>query len=356
MDATFNYVASLTLLEPIGEGVFGEVHRYSDPVHGDVAVKRFFRSKFGSEEAWVEACAAALKEARNLKALEHDNVVKFHQVLRTPDADEFLIVMEYCEGKSARQLTGANVVSLPRAKAIIRDTAIGLNYIHGNGYLHRDIKPDNILLKADGRAKLGDFGFVTDDLQFGFATPYGTAMYWAPEVLAEQACSELSDVYSLGVSFLNLVSGDQWFLRDGKGCLLAEGDNGDPYLKPKMLFLPHVPPAWRNTIAKLCRRETMNRCQSLGAAVNSIARLPAVEPWICTIEEEVIRWELVKGTRRVRVEWQSYLGRPGEHWSAWSEDMSGKGRRTIAVSHRGDKWKAIYTALQSFFASRAVKA
>lgn len=354
-DATFDYVASLTLLEPIGEGVFGEVHRYHDPVQGDVAVKRFFRSKFGSEETWAEACAAALKEARNLKAMEHDNVVKFRQVLRTPNKDEFLIVMEYCEGKSVRQLTEANVVSLPRTKAIIRDAAIGLNYIHGNRYLHRDIKPDNILLKANGRAKLGDFGFVTDDLQFGFATPYGTAIYWAPEVLDEQACSELSDVYSLGVTFVNMVSGDRWFLRDGKGCMLAAGDSGDPYLKQKMLFLPHVPTSWRNTIAKLCRAETRNRCQSLGAAVNSIARLPPVEPWICTVEEAVVRWDLVKGSRRVRVEWHNYLGGPGEHWSAWSEEMSGGGRRTIAVSRRGDKWKAIYTALQGFFASRKVR-
>lgn len=354
-DATLDYVASLTLIEPIGEGVFGEVHRYQDPVQGDVAVKRFFRSNFGSDDAWAEACASALEEARNLKALEHDNVVKFLQVLKTPTNDEFLIVMEYCEGRSVRQMTEANVVSLPRAKAIIRDAAIGLSYIHGKKYLHRDIKPDNILLMANGRAKLGDFGFVTDDLQFGFATPYGTAIYWAPEVLSEKACSEQSDVYSLGVTFLNMVSGEHWFLRDGKGCMLAADDSGTPSLKPKMLFLPHIPTSWRNTITKLCRAESSSRCQSLDAAVNSIARLPAVEPWRCVVEEDVVRWELVKGARRVRVVWNGYLGGPGEHWSAWSEDLSGNGRRTIATSRRGDKWKAIYSALQAFFEARQPK-
>lgn len=355
MDATVDYVATLTRLGPLGEGVFGEVHRYLDPVHGEVAVKRFFRSKFGSEDAWEEACAAALREARSLKALEHDNVVKIHQVLRTTNADEFLIVMEYCEGRSVRQLTEKNVISLPEAKGIIRDAAIGLNYIHGNKYLHRDIKPDNLLLKASGRTKLGDFGFVTDDLQFGFATPYGTAIYWAPEVLAERVCSELSDVYSLGVTFVNLVSGDHWFLRDGKGCMLAAGDDGEPYLKPKMSYLPHIPVAWRNTINKLCRPDTANRCQSLSAAVNSIARLPAVEPWMCRVGDDVIQWELIKGKRRVRVEWSDYLGRPGERWAAWSEDLSGGGRRSIASSDKDDKWKAVYGSLQSFFASRTMK-
>ncbi|TBB58959.1 serine/threonine protein kinase (plasmid) [Rhizobium ruizarguesonis] len=355
MDGSLDYIAELTPLGPIGEGVFGEVHRYLDPVHGEVAVKRFFRSKFGSDEAWREACAGALKEARSLKTLEHENVVKIHQVLKSPLADQFLIVMEYCEGKSVRQLTEKNVISLPEAKGIIRDAAIGLNYIHGSKYLHRDIKPDNILLKASGRAKLGDFGFVTDDLQFGFATPYGTAIYWAPEVLGERACSELSDVYSLGVTFLNLVSGDLWFLRDGKGCLLEAGDDGEPHLKSKMLLLPHIPTTWRNTIAKLCRREPANRCQSLASAVNSIARLPAVEPWSCTVDDDIVRWELTKGKRRVRVEWINYLGRHDEHWGAWSEDLAGGGRRTIATNRKDDQWKAIYSSLQAFFANRTVR-
>ena len=355
MNDTVDYVASLQPLGPIGEGVFGEVDHFRDPVNGEVAVKRFYRSKFGSQDAWQEACAGALKEARNLKALEHDHVVKIHQVLRSTSGDEFLIVMEYCEGKSVRQLTETNVVSLPRAKEIVRDAAIGLNYIHSSKYLHRDIKPDNILLKANGRAKLGDFGFVTDDLQFGFATPYGTAIYWAPEVIEEKACSELSDVYSLGVTFVNLVSGDLWFLREGRGCLLEADDDGQPCLKPKMYLLPHIPVAWRNTIAKLCRHETGNRCQSLSAAVNAIVRLPAVEPWTCHVGEDGVTWELIKGKRRVRVEWTNYFGRPGEKWTAWSEDFSGSGKRTIATSEIGAKWKDVYASLQAFFASRTVK-
>lgn len=355
MDSSVDYIASLTLLGPLGEGVFGEVNLELDSVHGQVAVKRFFKTKFGSDEAWEEACAAALKEARSLKALEHANVVKIHQVLRTAGGEQFLIVMEYCEGRSVRQITENNVVSLPQAKSLIRDAAIGLNYIHGNKYLHRDIKPDNILVTASGRAKLGDFGFVTDDLQFGFATPYGTAIYWAPEVLSEQACSEVSDVYSLGVTFVNLVCGDLWFLREGKGALLAENEDGDPYLKPKLHLLPHVPKTWRNTIAKLCRADPGARCPSLAAAVNSIARLPAVEPWVCTIDDHSIEWEMIKGKRRVRVEWKNYLGRAGEVWTAWSEDARGGGRRTMANSAKGANWKEMYGSLQAFFERRIGK-
>ncbi|MGR9400231.1 serine/threonine-protein kinase [Rhizobium leguminosarum] len=352
MDKAIEYVASLTPVEPIGEGAFGEVHRYKCPLHGEVAVKRFFQSKFGSAEAWEEACKDALQEARNLKALEHGHVVKIHQVLRTGDGDEFLLVMEYCEGKSIREMTQKDVVSLPEAKRVIRDAAIGLNYIHNNHYLHRDIKPDNILLKGDGRVKVGDFGFVTNELQFGFATPYGTAIYWAPEVLKELACSAISDVYSLGVTFINMISGDHWFFREGKGQVVVTGADGDPELSSNMLYLPHVPTSWRNVANKLCRPLTSNRCPSLDAAVNSIAKLPAVEPWICTVGEDVISWQLEKGKRRVRVEWQDYLGRPGDKWTAWSEDLSGGSKRKLSSSPPGAKWKETYKSLQKFFEDR----
>lgn len=354
--STTDYISSLENLGPIGAGAFGEVHLYHDRLHGKVAGKRFFRSKFGSQGAWDEACAKALKEAQNLKALEHAHVVKIHQVIRTADHAEFLLVMEYCENKSVRQLTETNRVSLPEAKRIIRDTAIGLNYIHGNNYLHRDIKPDNILLKADGSVKLGDFGFVTDDLQFGFATPYGTAIYWAPEVLGEKACSELSDVFSLGVTFVNLISGDHWFFRDEglKGCMLMRDDDGEPCLSPKKLFLPHVPLSWRNVANRLSSASVAARSASLSAAVNAIAKLPAVEPWTCSVSEDVITWELVKGKRRVRVEWENFLSRPKEHWAAWTENLDGSSRRSLRASSKGDKWKAMYTSLQRFFADRSV--
>ncbi|KQT58130.1 MULTISPECIES: serine/threonine-protein kinase [unclassified Aureimonas] len=352
--STADYVSTLTRIKPLGDGAFGEVHLFHDAVHGDVAGKSFFRAKFGSQHAWDTACANALKEAQSLKALEHDHVVKIYQAVRTTNDDEFLLVMEYCEAGSIRQLTETNAVCLPTAKRIIRDAAIGLNYIHSSKYLHRDIKPDNILLKADGRVKLGDFGFVTDELQFGFATPYGTAIYLAPEVLAEKACSELSDVYSLGVTFVNLLSGDLWFLREGNGALLQMGADGHPLLSTDVRLLPHVPAAWRNVAKTLCKPTVEGRSPSLGAAVNSIAKLPAVEPWKCVVEDDVIRWELVKGQRRVRVEWTGYLGQKGESWSAWTENLDGSSRRKLKSSEKGQKWKVIYSSLRAFFASRTI--
>lgn len=349
-----NYLAALQKGPRLGGGVFGEVFLCGDPVQGQVAAKHFYAANFATQAAWAEACGKALAEAQALKALEHCNIVKVHQVLVAVAGSEFLIVTEYCEEKSARDKTAANRFTLKQMKHIAREAAIGLNYIHGQGYLHRDIKPDNIFLKANGEVKVGDFGFVTDKLQFGFATPYGTPYYWAPEVRPEKACSELSDVYSLGTTLLNLVSGDHWFLRKGRGQIFKEDADGYPFVASDMLFLPHVTAAWRNTIKTLIRADKDKRCASMSEAVNLISRLPIVEDWTCDVALDEINWTMDKGGRRFRVRWEKYL-RDGESWVAWSEAHNGSGKRTLAKSNSADKWQKKYRALQLFFEKRTPK-
>lgn len=349
-----NYLAGLQKGARLGGGVFGEVFLCIDPVQGQVAAKHFYAANFATPAAWQEVCEKALAEAQALKALEHCNIVRVHQVLLAVAGSEFLIVTEYCEERSARDKTSANSFTLKQMKHIAREAAIGLNYIHGQGYLHRDIKPDNILLKSNGEVKVGDFGFVTDQLQFGFATPYGTPAYWAPEVRREKACTDLSDVYALGMTLLNLVSGDHWFFRKGRGQIFREDADGYPLVSGDMLFLPHIITAWRNTIARLIRADKVKRCASMAEAVNLISRLPVVEDWTCDVGPDEINWKMEKDGRRFRVRWENYL-RDGESWIAWSEAHNGSAKRTLAKSNSADKWPKKYRSLQLFFEKRSPK-
>jgi len=346
------YVAGLQKGSHLGDGAFGEVFLCQDPVQGPVAAKHFYASKFPSQAAWAEACSKALEEAKALKEFEHQNILKVHHVLENITGQEFLIVTEFCDNKTARQLSSRNRIVLREAKHIIREASIGLNYIHSKGYLHRDIKPDNIFLKLNGEVKVGDFGFVTDRLQFGFATPYGTPAYWAPEVVVDRACSALSDVYALGATFLNLVVGDHWFFRQGRGQILKEDTNGWCYIANDMLYLPHITTTWRNIINKLVRANGGKRCASMSEAVNSISRLPAVEDWACEVTDREVNWTLIKGGRHVRVRWENYF-RPSETWVAWSEGSTGGNKRTLASSVASDSWKKKYRSLQEFFEHRA---
>lgn len=347
-----DYLAKLPTIRDIGPGAFGLVRLCNDQVHGPVAVKFFFQAKFPDPTEWQLACDKALQEAKALRALEHRNVVRVHQVLQEPSQAEFLIVMEFCEGGSVRQLTKTNEIILSRAQRITRDAAIGLSYIHNQGFLHRDIKPDNILLDLQGEAKVADFGLVTDQLLAGLASAAGTPYYLAPEVADDFICSAISDVYSLGVTFLNLLHGDHWFLRTGTGEFF-DTSGRFPKLSPKLLYLPHIPKSWRLSVGRLTRLSSLDRCQSMDAALNLVSRLQAVENWVCRVEPDRVTWTLEpsRGGRRVRVDWENYFRR-GETWCAWTEDRTGQSKRTLERSNKGESSKETYRRLQAFFESR----
>lgn len=345
----------LTTLHPerdLGSGAFGIVRLCKHDIHYEVAAKFFLRGDFEREEEWRAACTRALGEAQSLRALEHHNVVRIHDLVRSPEGDEFVIVMEFCAGGSAGGISASNEVHLPTVKRIMRDAAIGLNYIHERGYLHRDVKPDNILLGSDGRAKVGDFGFVTDELVAGFARPYGTPFYAPPELLKMGRCSAQTDVYALGVSFLQLAHGDAWILPGGPGKFFKLSERGYPFLSNAGTFLPHIPTAWRTCLNRLMRVEVDRRCQSMGEAVNLISRLPNVEDWHCVVAEESVQWTLQRGSRNVRVRWDNHLRR-GDAWRAWSEAADGTAARTLGKSASGASPKDNYRTLQRFFESRS---
>lgn len=348
------YQSFIEKIRELGTGAFGEVHLCRDLAHGEVAVKFFYSSNFNSTAEWQHACTEALAEAQNMKALEHRNVVPVYQVLQGQTAEEFLIVMQYCDRGSLSLMPKTNVIRLTVAKKMVLEAGIGLCYMHNKGYIHRDIKPDNIFRNADGEIKIGDFGFVTDQLMLGFAGGAGTPQYVAPEVLKTLQCSTLTDVYSLGVTLLHMTHGDHWFYRSGKDAVLTEIDfQGDLWLtlNDTYRFLPHVPTEWRNVIKKMAHPEPNKRHQSMEAAVNAMSRLPLVVDWDCKVEPDNVTWRFEKGTRVWNVEWTDYCTTK-EAWIAWSEDLAGGARRTMGRSVPTDKPQKRYRALQQWFVDR----
>lgn len=351
-----HFITQLPTIRILGQGSFGQVHLCHDLAHGPVAVKFFYQTNFTSTGEWLNACKDALEEAQNMKALEHRNVVPIYQVVQSQAGDSFAIVMQFCDQGTLGTLPASNRIKLHRAKTIIRDAGIGLSYIHNKGFIHRDIKPDNIFQTSSGDIKIGDFGFVTDKLVFGFSGGAGTPEYIAPEVRHTRKCSSLSDVYSLGVTFLHMTHGDCWFRRKGNGACLKEitfdGQLWD-VLSDDYTFLPHIPVEWRNTLKRMCNADSGKRHQSMDEAVNAVSRLPLVEDWECYVTPASVSWSLIKGQRRVRVEWTDYLAK-NQAWEAWSEDQTGNRRRALKKSSPSDSPIKRYRSLQEFFASRTL--
>jgi serine/threonine protein kinase len=191
----------------LGQGGFGTVYRADDPVlQRDVALKV---PRFGSEQAGkVERF---LREARAAANLRHPNIVPVFEA-GTAGRDLY-IAAEFVEGQALSTLVHKEKPDPRRAAAWVRDLALALAYAHGEGVVHRDVKPDNILVGAQGRPQLTDFGLARrleeDATLTTEGTLLGTPAYKAPEQARGDtaAVGPLSDQYSLGVVLYELLTG-----------------------------------------------------------------------------------------------------------------------------------------------------
>jgi serine/threonine-protein kinase len=151
-----------------------------------------------------------LREAQLAAPLSHPNVVRVYDFGHDPDGRPF-IVMEYVEGGSlADALARDGALSPARVVAVARDCCAGLAYAHAAGLVHRDLKPQNLLLDPDCRVKIADFGIARtlDGTSLTLTgSVLGTAGYLAPEQAGGEQVTAAADIYSLGVTLHQLVTG-----------------------------------------------------------------------------------------------------------------------------------------------------
>ncbi|MBX3412739.1 MAG: serine/threonine protein kinase [Pirellulales bacterium] len=195
------------ILDSIGQGGMGQVFRAEHLVMGRmVAVKVLPRHK-----STPEAVASFQREIRAQAQLDHENLVRALDAGH--DGNVHYLVTEYVPGTDLRRLIRrAGRLSPAMAASIITQVARGLGHAHEKGLLHRDVKPGNVLVTPDGRAKISDLGLVgyfegdVDDPQTGKIV--GTADYLCPEqVLGNVKLTPASDIYSLGCTLYYAVTG-----------------------------------------------------------------------------------------------------------------------------------------------------
>jgi serine/threonine-protein kinase len=149
------------------------------------------------------------REARAAAAINHPNVVSVYDVGQ--EGDLYYLVMQFVDGTDLKGLIGRET-ALPwrRAVAIARDVLAGLGAIHAAGIVHRDIKPQNVLIGGDGAVKVTDFGVAhveRDTSLTAAGTTVGTAAYMAPEQAQGRAPTPAADVYAVGVMLYEMVAG-----------------------------------------------------------------------------------------------------------------------------------------------------
>jgi eukaryotic-like serine/threonine-protein kinase len=196
------------LEELVANGGMSRIYRARDnALERDVALK-LLRPQFGDDEEYV---ARFRREARVVAQLSHPNIVT---VIDRGEADgNQFIVFEYVEGETLKDLIDrAGPLPTRRAVQLALQVADGLAYAHENGLVHRDVKPQNVLLTQAGVAKVTDFGIARSlDVEHGVTqtgTVLGTSNYLSPEQASGQQVTPATDVYSLGVVLYELLAGE----------------------------------------------------------------------------------------------------------------------------------------------------
>jgi serine/threonine-protein kinase len=196
---TFARIGKYTIEREIARGGMGAVYRATDPdLRRTVALKVLL----GSD---AEDAVRLYREARAAARLQHPNIVGIHDV--GDDAGRHYIAMDYIDGPTLR----AARLPTRRAVEVLASVASAVQFAHEQGVIHRDLKPDNILIAADGRAVVSDFGLARIEGASRRLTKSGdmcgTPVYMSPEQVRGKGVGPRSDVYALGVILYEILTG-----------------------------------------------------------------------------------------------------------------------------------------------------
>jgi serine/threonine-protein kinase len=265
------FAGDLAVEQLLGRGAMGAVYRAFDP-----ALQRRVAVKVLLPEIERDAAMAErfLREARTAAALQHPHVVAIHAV-RAGEAGR-AIVMQFVDGRSL----DAVLAERPRlpllvASVILSQVASALQHAHERGVVHRDVKPANVLLDADGRAIVTDFGIarregttrITDD-----GMVVGTIAYMAPEVISGGDATAAADQYALGVMAFELLGGRRPF--EGNGAQVMRAHVAEP--PPSLAALrPDLPAAVVAVVERMLAKAPAARWPDLREATRLFTTLVA---------------------------------------------------------------------------------
>ena len=207
-DEIVDLESSFEIIEVLGRGGMGEVLKAKDKRLGrTVAIKRMLGELAQSRQA----SRRFLTEARSMSDLSHFNIVGIYEMERSAEGP--YIVMEFVDGGSVGDRLKDGAMELAEAVGIIAQVCDGLQKAHDAGIIHRDIKPDNILLTTDGTPKLGDFGLARQETIDGGKTQAGAVLgtldFMPPEQKADATQADArSDQWSLAATLYQMSTGE----------------------------------------------------------------------------------------------------------------------------------------------------
>jgi NIMA (never in mitosis gene a)-related kinase len=228
-------------LKQIGKGSYGKVSLMRDRMTNDLVVVKTIGLKAKDQKAKN----AAVKEAKVLEMMQHPNVIGYLSSFFDSRGD-FNIVLEYADGRDLQKYLETHTeVNESQVLQIFTQLILGLDYIHSQNILHRDIKTANVFLFRQGLVKLGDFGIAREISGDDFAkTLVGTPYFMSPELLKGQSYSFPSDIWASGCVLYELMSRRHAFTGKSREDLFANILSGQS---------PEIPTQYSRELIELLR-------------------------------------------------------------------------------------------------------
>lgn len=261
------------VIRRLGEGNIGIVFLCERLSDRKLVAMKLLKCKSGTDDYYDELFYRFIHEANAISQLSHPNIVKFIEFGRgsADSADSPYIVMEYCDGQSLANLIDNEVkISLNDKIEIIKQVASALEMVHNRNILHRDIKPDNIIVDDDYKVKITDFGVChlpSSDLTTVNAI-IGTPSYLAPEYLLQGTASPAMDIYALGVVAYELFLGVRPFHYSNLPEYMSRIKREYP-IEPRKL-IHDFPQPLQEIIGKMLKKNPRNRFQRAQEIIDNL--------------------------------------------------------------------------------------
>ena len=260
-------VSHYKILEKLGEGGMGVVYKAQDTKLDRLVAIKFLTTHSSNDE---ENNARFLQEAKAAASLNHPNILSIYEIDK--EGNNQFIVMEFIEGDVLRSLLkSVQSISLDQAIDWVTQTAKGLKAAHDKNIIHRDIKSENLMVTKDGQVKIMDFGIAKLKGSSGLTKTgmsVGTISYMSPEQVQGIGVDQRSDIWSLGVVFYELLTGELPFKTEHDAALIYMISSED--VTPPSSLDRKIPNQIDTIIKKMLAKDWAFRYQNLSDFIKDI--------------------------------------------------------------------------------------